>query len=388
MIYFYNTLTRKKEKFTPQEPNKVRIYSCGPTVYNRAHIGNLRGFCFADVLRRYLKFKGYKVTHVMNLTDVDDKTIRDSRAEGISLQQFTDRYIELFYQDIDLLNLERVEFYPRATAHIPEMVDLVQNLLSKDLAYQKDGSIYFRIAHFKNYGRLSGHELDQQHVFQTIESDEYDKDDVRDFVLWKGYKEGEPFWETPFGKGRPGWHLECSAMSMKYLGNHFDIHTGGVDLIFPHHENEIAQSEGSTAEPFVDYWLHNEFLLMDTDKMSKSLGNILTLPDLLELGFDPLAIRYFLISVHYRKIIRYNEESLTAAHASLTRLRDFYRRLQECPSAPDTGSDDIPQKIQDWLNIFESALDDDLNISPALAVLFEMVKEINALLDQKMLPQK
>lgn len=383
MITFYNTLTKQKEQFKPQEEGVVKIYSCGPTVYNRVHIGNLRGFSFADLLRRYFVYKGFKVIHIMNLTDVDDKTIRDSQAAGMPLREFTDRYIDLFFADIKTLNIEKVTHYPRATDHITEMLDLIQQLMDKGFAYSKGDSVYFKLEKMNDYGKLSGHKPTLHQLFGSrIDADEYDKDDVRDFVLWKGYKEGEPYWDTPFGKGRPGWHIECSAMSMKYLGEHFDIHTGGVDLVFPHHENEIAQSEGATGKPFVSYWLHNEFLVMDADKMSKSLGNVLYLQDLLDKNIDPMVIRYFLISTHYRKIIRYTDETLEAAGNSLNRLRDFVTRLEDYRS-PDLQKDSLSEEtMKRWSDSFEAALDDDLNIAQALAVFFEAVKELNSSLDQ------
>jgi cysteinyl-tRNA synthetase len=386
MIQFYNTMTKQVEEFTSVEAGVAKIYSCGPTVYNRAHIGNLRGFCFSDLLRRYLKFRGYQVVQVMNITDVDDKTIRDSKARNLSLRDFTEEYTRYFFEDIGLLNIERVEHYPRATEHIPEMISLIDKLNKQNLAYIKDGSVYFPIGNFEGYGRLSGHNPSLEHYETRIETDEYDKEDVRDFVLWKAWKEGEPYWETSYGKGRPGWHIECSAMSMKYLGHHFDIHTGGVDLIFPHHENEIAQSEGATGEPFVSFWLHNEFLLMGSDKMSKSLGNIIYLKDLLDLGFDPLTIRYFLISVHYRKMIKYSLESLEAARASVLRLRDFQKRL-DAHEEKLMGTSSMPEAewslmLEGWRNQFETAMDNDLNISQGLAVIFEALKETNSLLDR------
>lgn len=301
-IRFYNTLHRKQEVFQSLEPDHVRMYTCGPTVYNVVHIGNLRTFLFEDVLRRTLAELGYRVTQVMNLTDIDDKTIKGAAAEGLSLREFTDRYIGTFFADIDTLRVQRAEHYPRATDYIPEMVALVQRLTANGHTYLLDGSTYFRISTFPHYGRLSGVLLDEVKPGARVDADEYEKEDVRDFVLWKAPKEGEPVWETELGPGRPGWHLECSAMGTALLGESFDIHTGAVDNIFPHHENEIAQSEGATGKPFVHTWLHAEHLVVEGEKMAKSKGNFFTLRDLLERGHDPVAIRYLLISVPYRQL--------------------------------------------------------------------------------------
>jgi len=300
-IRFLNTMTRRVEVFHPLETGHVRMYNCGPTVYNFVHIGNLRTFLFEDVLRRTLQAFGYRVTQVMNLTDIDDKTIKGAAAEGVSLREFTDRYIAAFFQDIDALRFQRAEHYPRATDFIPQQVELVEKLTERGHTYVQDGSTYFRIATFRDYGKLSGIDVDQVRAGARVDADEYEKEDVRDFVLWKASKPGEPSWETVLGAGRPGWHLECSAMAMALLGESFDIHTGAVDNIFPHHENEIAQSEGATGRPFVHTWLHAEHLIVEGQKMAKSLGNFFTLRDLLERGHDPLAIRYLLISVPYRQ---------------------------------------------------------------------------------------
>jgi cysteinyl-tRNA synthetase len=297
-IKFYNTLTRHLDSFKPIEKDTVKIYSCGPTVYDYAHIGNFRSYIFSDLLRRFLKYEGYKVIHTMNLTDVDDKTIRRSNEENMSLKEYTDKYIKVFFEDLETLNIEKVEYYPRATEHINEMIELIKKLDKNGYTYEADGSIYFNISKFKEYGKLSKIDLSGMKSGVRIDVDEYNKEDVRDFVLWKGKKEGEPFWETEYGAGRPGWHIECSAMSSKYLGETFDIHTGGVDLIFPHHENEIAQSECASGKKFVNYWLHCAHLIVNGEKMSKSKGNFYTLRDLLKKGYSPKAIRYLLLSTN------------------------------------------------------------------------------------------
>ncbi len=299
-LRLYNTLSGEKEIFVPLKDKFAGIYSCGPTVYGFAHIGNLRAYVFADMLRRYLEFRGYTVRQVMNLTDLDDKTIRASKEQGIGLREYTDRYIKFFFKDVDLLRIKRADVYPRVTEHIKEMADMIKILLDKGYAYRKNGSIYFKVTEFKDYGKLAKIDLSQIKPGATVEADEYEKEDVRDFALWKGKKEGEPFWVTDIGEGRPGWHIECSAMSTKYLGNTIDIHTGGVDNIFPHHQNEIAQSEAATGKKFVRYWMHCEHLLVDNRKMSKSLGNIISLREVLNMGYRPEALRYLFVSSHYR----------------------------------------------------------------------------------------
>ncbi len=281
-LKFYNTLTKRLEEFYTINPGEVRMYTCGPTVYDYAHIGNFRTYIFEDLLRRYLKYKGFRVVQVMNITDVDDKTIRRSREEGVSLEDYTSRYTEAFFEDIDTLRIEHAEFYPRATEHIDDMVALIQKLIKNGYAYQLQGSWYYDVSKFKEYGKLSGVKLDELKPGARVSADEYTKDEVHDFALWKAYTpdDGDVFWETALGRGRPGWHIECSAMSTRYLGNHFDIHTGGVDNIFPHHENEIAQSEAATGEKFVNFWLHSAYLIVEGEKMSKSKGNFYTLRDL------------------------------------------------------------------------------------------------------------
>jgi len=382
-LQFYNSLTRRKEEFRPLTPPEVRMYTCGPTVYNYAHIGNFRAYIFEDLLRRYLKYKGYRVMQVMNLTDVDDKTIRDSRAAGISLNDFTAKYKKAFFEDLDTLRIERAEVYPAATEHIPEMVDLVRKLQENGHTYEADGSIYFRISSFPDYGKLAHLDPESMRGSGRVDNDEYEKDDVRDFALWKSWvpEDGDVYWETELGKGRPGWHIECSAMSTRYLGTHFDIHTGGVDNRFPHHENEIAQSVCGYHDKFVNYWMHCEFLLVDSKKMSKSLGNFYTLRDLLDKGLDPVAIRYTLLSVHYRQKLNFSFDAVRAAAGSVQRIRDFYASLKEVNKNAPTGkvNDLVDQAKQE----FTHGLDDDLNIAPALAAVFNLIREVNRVRDEQ-----
>ncbi len=381
-ICFFNTLTRKKEKFIPIEEGKVRMYTCGPTVYGYAHIGNFRAFVFEDLLKRWLEYRGYKVTHVMNLTDVDDKTIRGSQKQQIPLEKYTAHYAKAFFEDIEALNIEPADYYPRATGHIPEMVVLVKKLIQNGYAYKgQDGSIYYAISKFKNYGKLSHIKVADLRAGARVQSDEYTKEEAQDFALWKAWtpEDGDVFWETSLGKGRPGWHLECTAMSMKYLGETFDIHCGGIDNMFPHHDNEIAQSEAATGKKFVNYWLHNEHLLVEGRKMAKKFGNFYTLRDLLGKDYNPIAIRYLLLSSHYRAQFNFTFEALDAAGAAVERLRNFVRRLQD---ANGTGSGDKTPNLLHKVQVsFGEAMDDDLNVSVALAALFDFVREVNVLLD-------
>jgi cysteinyl-tRNA synthetase len=377
----FNTLGRRLEELEPLEPGKVGIYSCGPTVYNRVHIGNLRAFLFGDLLRRSLRFLGYDVFQVMNLTDVDDKTIDGARAAGISLDELTGPFIDSFFRDLDTLHVERAEAYPRATRHLPEIIALIEELVSRGHAYVKEGTVFFRIASDPDYGRLSGADLSQVQSGERVAHDEYGKDDVRDFALWKAAKPGEPTWESPWGPGRPGWHIECSAMSMKYLGETFDIHCGGVDLIFPHHENEIAQSESATGRPFARLWLHSEHLVVEGQKMAKSLGNYYTLEDLLELEADPRAIRYLLLSVHYRQKLNFTFEALRGAVGALERLDEMRFRLEHATER----AGELPElaRAAEWLeHEVRVALSDDLNVSAALAGLFRLVKEVNIAIEE------
>ncbi len=384
----YNTLSRKVEPFIPLNGKLVTIYTCGPTVYDYAHIGNFRTFCFEDLMRRYLKYRGFRVKQVMNLTDVDDKTIRKAAEQGLELDDYTKKYIDAFMEDCRTLNLEPVEVYPRATRTIDDMIKLVSVLIEKGHAYQKDGSVYFDISSLPTYGRLSG--LDRREIRSgvSVDSDEYEKDDIRDFVLWKGKKEeNEPAWPSPFGEGRPGWHLECSVMSMKYLGDTLDIHAGGEDLIFPHHENEIAQSEAATGKPFVRYWVHCKYLIVEGKKMSKSLGNFFTLRQLLEKGYNPMAIRYTLIAAHYRKQLNFTFDSLTNAEKAINRVESFYNAVNQTANR-GKHSPELSGLIQKYRAQFSGAMDDDLNISGGLAALFEFIREVNVNYPDSQVPQE
>jgi cysteinyl-tRNA synthetase len=380
MLRLYNTLTRVKEEFQPIHAGKVHLYTCGPTVYDYAHIGNFRAFVFEDMMRRYLSYKGYRVIQVMNLTDVDDKTIRGARQAKTSLLEYVKFYAQEFFADLQTLNIQRAEHYPAATEHIPEMVALINRLLDRGYAYPSGGSIYFKVDAFPAYGKLSHLEKRQLQAGASgrVDTDEYEKEDVRDFALWKGWTEadGDVYWETELGKGRPGWHIECSAMAMKYLGSPIDIHAGGVDLIFPHHENEIAQSEGATGQLFVQRWLHCQFLLVDNQKMSKSLGNFFTLRDLLKRGYKAKAIRYSLLSTHYRQAQNFTLHGLAAAEAAVQRLQDFMANLQ---TAEGNGTP-VDGLISKAVQQFEEGMDDDLNISLGLAAIFEFVRDVNRLL--------
>jgi len=380
MLRFFNTLTGRIEEFHPLSEGEVRMYTCGPTVYDYAHIGNFRAYIFEDLLRRHLKFRGFRVIQVMNITDIDDKIIRRANEVGEDIFTFASRYIEAFFEDIDALRIERAEYYPRATEHIEDMKRLIERLIEKGHAYIKEGSVYFKIDTFPDYGKLSKLDPESLEVGSRVDADEYTKDDVRDFALWKARKEGEPYWDSPWGEGRPGWHIECSAMSMRYLGETFDIHTGGVDNIFPHHENEIAQSEAATGKPFVRYWLHCQHLVVEGEKMSKSKGNFYTLRDLLEKGYDPVAIRYLLLATHYRKPLNFTFEGLRNAETTVERINDFLDRLASS-SFTSSGNGALEKAISRAEEKFTAELDDDLNISGALAALFELIRETNTALD-------
>jgi cysteinyl-tRNA synthetase len=378
-LQFKNSFTREKEEFKPIKDGQVGMYTCGPTVYNFAHIGNFRTFMFEDLLRRYLKYKGYHVKQVMNITDIDDKIIRDSQKEGKKLREFTEPYTRAFFEDIDALGIERVEHYPHATDYIKQMVELVKKLKANGLAYEINGNYYYKITAFKNYGKLAHLDMDGLKPGARVAADEYAKESVSDFALWKAWdeKDGDIFWETEIGKGRPGWHLECSAMSMQLLGQHFDIHTGGVDNMFPHHENEIAQSEGATGQKFVNYWLHSEYLIVEGKKMSKSLGNFYTLRDILVKGYSGKVVRYVLISTHYRQQLNFTFDSLEAARSALERYNDFIANLESYSGGKSDGSaNEILHKTR---RDFEAALDDDLNISGALGAVFDFIRDINRL---------
>jgi cysteinyl-tRNA synthetase len=380
-LVLFNTMGGVREPIEALEPGHIRMYTCGLTVYNRGHIGNFRTFVSQDVLRRYLKYKGYRLTHVMNFTDVDDKTITGANAAGLPLEEYTQKYIDAFYEDCDALNVERAEHYPRATDpdYIEAMVELVSKLGERGHTYEADGSIYFKISTFPSYGKLSRIDMSGMRAGARVEADDYAKQDVRDFVLWKGPKPGEPSWETRIGPGRPGWHLECSAMSMKLLGETFDLHSGGIDLTFPHHENEIAQSEGATGKPFVRHWVHTQFLLVEGEKMSKSKGNMFNVPDLIDEGFSPMAVRYLLLSVHYNKQLNFTRDGLQQAEAAIRRIDDLLDRLGEV-RAEGRRAPGIEQMTRNALVNFENAMDDDLNTSAALAALFDLVKEGNTAL--------
>ncbi|MBE0461180.1 MAG: cysteine--tRNA ligase [Candidatus Aminicenantes bacterium] len=381
MIHFFNTISGKIENFHSIEPKKVRLYTCGPTVYDYAHIGNYRAYVFEDLLKRFLIAMGYQVTHVMNITDVDDKTIKGANAEKVPLDAFTKKYIAAFFEDIDTLNIARADYYPRATEHIPDMIQMIKGLLQKSFAYEKDGSIYFNVSKFPDYGKLSKIDLKELKPGLRTDSDEYEKESIHDFALWKKSKEKEPYWDMGLGHGRPGWHIECSAMSAKYLGETFDIHCGGVDNIFPHHENEIAQSEAFFGKKFVNYWLHCHHLIVDGEKMSKSKGNFFTLRDLLEKKSDPLALRFLLLSTHYRKMLNFTFEGLNQAQASLHRIQDFLYELQN-RSFPEGKNKEVHLIIKEMKQSFFSGLSEDLNISQAITAVFKMIKKSNILMER------
>ncbi len=387
-LCFYNTLTREKEVFNPLKDGIVRMYTCGPTVYNYAHIGNFRAYIFEDILRRYLEFKGYKVIQVMNLTDVDDKTIKGAIENKLKLADYTKKFKEAFFEDIAALRIRRAEYYPCATEHIAEMIKLIQILLDKGYAYKsEDGSIYFSIAKFPDYGKLAHLKLDELKIGARVKHDEYQKDNLADFALWKAYDEndGDVFWEAPFGRGRPGWHIECSAMSMKYLGETFDIHTGGIDNIFPHHEDEIAQSEAATGKPFVRYWLHCGHLIVEGRKMSKSFGNFYTLRDLFQKGYSPREIRYVLLNCHYRQSLDFTFKSLDSAKAALQRVDEFMAKLKELMGGDKIQTCDMV--LPGWAKIFSDgfnvAMDDDLNVAAALGAVFDLIREGNKKIAEK-----
>ena len=387
-IQFYNSMSRRKEEFLPLNSNEVGMYTCGPTVYNFAHIGNFRAYIFEDLLRRTLEYHGYQVRQVMNLTDVDDKTIRDSRAAGIPLQEFTAKYKKAFFEDIETLKIEKAEQYPAATDHIPEMIAIIETLFEKGYAYQgEDGSVYFSIAKFADYGKLARIDMENQRSGERVKNDEYAKDAVADFALWKAWTEadGDVVWDSPWGKGRPGWHIECSAMSMKYLGKTFDIHTGGIDNMFPHHEDEIAQSECANGCRFVNYWLHCGYLIVDGEKMSKSLGNFYTLRDLIGKGYLPEELRLVLLGTHYRKKLNFSEKALSQARQSLRTFKDFFSRVRQ---ASGEDSNDLDAKLAAADQTFRESLGDDLNISGASATMFGLIRDVNKMLDQNQVAAK
>ena len=385
MIRFYDTLSRRKRDFESLEPGKVRIYSCGPTVWDYSHIGNFRCFLFYDVLKRHLGYRGFEVEHVMNLTDVDDRIVQKVAESGGGLEGYVGPFIDAFFRELDDLGIQRADRYPRATEHIPEMLALVERLLHRGFAYVRDGSVYFSIARFAGYGDFAHLDTRGLREGARIDSDRYDKEDIRDFVLWKAWTEpdGDLAWDSPWGRGRPGWHLECSCMSMKYLGQTFDIHTGGVDLIFPHHQNEIAQSEGATGQPLSRYWMHNEFVNIDGVKLSKSLGNQLLLRDLAELVDGPgraevvRGFRYFVVTNHYRTTLSFTEEALEGAIRARRRLNRFYRRLRSMAGGTGSAAGGTwPGRVEEARSGFIRHMDDDLNASPAMAAVFGLVSDV------------
>jgi cysteinyl-tRNA synthetase len=379
----FNTLTRRKEEFAPTREGELKIYTCGPTVYDFAHIGNFRAYVFQDVFKRYVKYRGLAVTHVMNITDVDDKTIKNSQKEGVSLSELTNRYETAFFEDLETLNIEKPDITPRATEHIDDMVRVIKGLMEKGFAYRgSDDSIYFDLSKFKEYGALAKIKPKKQKS-KGIKKDEYEKDEARDFALWKAHtaEDGDVSWDTAIGKGRPGWHIECSTMSTKYLGDTFDIHAGGVDLIFPHHENEIAQAQAATGSKFVNFWLHNEHLLVEGSKMSKSLGNYYTLRDLIKKGHDPRAIRFLLLSTHYRRKLNFTFDALKDSEITVNKLIDFVDRLTSA-STDAKYSEGLAEITKETKIKFEEAMDNDIDIRHALSAIFELVRETNKAKDE------
>lgn len=380
-ISLYNTLSGKTEPFVPQKAGEVRMYTCGPTVYDFAHIGNFRTFVFQDILRRFLKHCGFKLKHVMNLTDVDDRIIAAAAAAGVGIREYTEKYAQAFFDDCQTLSIEAPEHWVRATDHVEDMVKLIERLRKKSFTYSGDGSIYYRIAKFPDYGKLSKIDLTGIQAGARVDNDRYEKESARDFALWKAPKPGEHFWKTEIGDGRPGWHIECSAMAMKYLGDTLDIHAGGVDLAFPHHENEIAQSEAATGKPFVRYWLHAEHLLVEGEKMSKSLGNFYTLRDLFAKGYKPSALRFALASVPYRRQLNFTFDGLQQAASAVERLRNFSERLG-AGKFPAGKQQRMADRVAEATGEFRAGLGDDLNTARALAAVFDLVREANTAMDK------
>jgi len=390
MLRFRNTLSGRVEEFHPLNEGEVKFYYCGPTVWNYGHIGNFRSAVAADILRRYLKFKGFKVTHVMNITDVEDRIIARSQEAGLSIDDYTAKYIEALWEDFDALGCERPDIVPRATRHIPEMVTLIEKLLANEHAYESDRSIYYRIASFPEYGKLSKINFagNIAGASERVDTDKYEKEDARDFALWKAPdSETEPAWDSSIGRGRPGWHIECSAMSMKYLGETFDIHAGGIDLVFPHHENEIAQSEGATGKQFVRYWIHFEHLKVDGETMSKSKGNYYTFRDVVEKGYSPAGIRYFLLSVPHNKQLNFTFDALAGAERTVASLRDFRARLSEAKTEPG-NNEKLHEAATRALKEFEAGMDDDFNTSIALAAIHNLSREVNTALARKQVKEE
>ncbi len=385
MMNVYNSLTRRVEELKPLEGNEIRLYTCGPTVYNFAHIGNFRAYAFEDILRRVVQFNGMKIRQVMNLTDVDDKTIRGANAAGIALTDYTKTYKDAFFADLKKLNIQPAEVYPAATDHIPEMIALVQKLMDKGVAYQsEDGSVYFKVCEFPGYGKLAHIDFDNQRTGLRCAADEYDKENVGDFALWKAWEEsdGPVGWDSPWGRGRPGWHIECSAMSMKYLGETFDLHTGGIDNLFPHHENEIAQAEAATGKEFVRTWMHCAHLRVNGEKMSKSAGNFFTLRDLLEKGYTGREIRYVLINAHYRTGLNFAFTALEDARKALDKIDRCVEgisgsRVEHVERVESAGQIVVPEWAEKCLAEFTEAVNDDLNLPRAFAAVFDLVRQTN-----------
>src|SRR5215475_445126 len=380
-LKLHNTLTGKTEPFVPLVAGEVKMYTCGPTVYDYAHIGNFRTFVFQDILRRYLKQRGLKLNHVMNLTDVDDRITANAAAANLGIREYTEKFAQAFFADCKALSIQAPEHWIRATDHIPDMVKLIEELRQKSFTYDSEGSIYYRIAKFPEYGKLSKIDLTGIQAGARVDNDRYEKESARDFALWKAPKPGEQFWETEIGPGRPGWHIECSAMAMKYLGETLDIHTGGIDLAFPHHENEIAQSEGATGKKFVNYWMHAEHLLVEGEKMSKSLGNFFTLRDLFAKGYKPSALRFALASVPYRRQLNFTFDGLQQATAAVDRLRNFSDRLTR-EKFPEGNAPGMAERIAKAANDFDAALADDLNTAMALGAVYDLVREANIAIDK------
>jgi cysteinyl-tRNA synthetase len=379
-LRFYNTLSQQTEEFRPAQDNIVRMYTCGPTVYDFAHIGNFRTFTFVDLLRKWLRASGFHLDHVMNVTDVDDKIIRNATAQHKSLEEYTGIYTKAFLEDCAALRLERPEKLVPATAHIDDMAKAIERLTAEGHTYQSDGSVYFKIGTFPGYGKLSHNDFSGNIAGARVDVDEYEKNDARDFALWKAPKEGEKYWDTSIGPGRPGWHIECSVMAIKYLGETLDIHAGGIDLVFPHHENEIAQSESLTGKPFSRFWLHAEFLMVEGQKMSKSLGNYFTLRDVLAKGYQPEAIRYLLASVPYRKQLNFTFDGLKSAATAIDRLRNFKLRL-ETDRLAEGVNDTLIVRTAEASHAFDESLNDDLNTAEALAAVFEYTRDANSAMD-------
>ena len=382
MLSIYNTLTRKKEEFIPISPDEVRMYVCGPTVYDYFHIGNARSFIMADVLRKYLEYKGYNVKYIMNLTDIDDRIIKKSIEEKIEAKLVAEKYTKAFFDDIEKLKVKQADVYPKATDHVQEIVDFIKQLEEKSFAYNVDGNVFYDVSKFHDYGKLSGKKLVELEAGARVDVNEEKKNPL-DFALWKKAKEGEPFWESPWGKGRPGWHIECSAMSGKHLGETFDIHAGGNDLIFPHHENEIAQSEAATKKKFVNYWIHFGFLNINNEKMSKSLGNFFTARDVLKL-YSAESIRLLFSQTHYRGPLEFSDELLESSQKGLEKFENLIEKLNPHTSSPLKGEEINPNfGFDKYYKDFETAMDDDLNTPQAVAVLFDFVRDVNKAIAEK-----